>query len=273
MLRKYAVACAGTAVAMLIAVGAADAKPNVRAGAGRAVPLSRAVVPAKASKPKFDVYNNGYAADSTCGGFDNHHTTNDWVEYSEAYRGDAQTLTNWEIGCVFQTSSTTKSISPESGCGDGSAPHPAQGAQVGFADGELLLVCGDPDVNSSNGTNANSVPYSAVSRGKACKATVLTGANGTKASRVKTSDSVQLDQDYTDYDGKSVSAVTTACVGTVPAKLTVSASVATRAIKCSQRNPFGSGKLASWGVTVTYPDRQFEEICEVPNAPVPSDLG
>jgi hypothetical protein len=253
VLRKFALACAGAVAAMSIAVGAADAK----------------TASTSTSKPTFNVYKNGVAANSTCGGFKNHETTKDWAEYTESYAADGTTLQNWVIGCVFQGSTAPASVGTVTGCGDGTAPLPAQGVQASFADGEGVLVCGDPDVQGSQ-SNANSVPDNVVGHGAACTATVLVGAKGTTLAKRHTVDSVEVDQNYTDYSGNSVSAVTTACVGAVPAKQTVSSTVATRAVKCSEANPFGSGKLKGYGLTVTYPDHQFEEICELPNAPVRS---
>jgi hypothetical protein len=270
VLRKSALACAGTAAAMLIAVGAADAHTGARAASPQVSPASRAAAARATSKPTFNVYKNGVAADSTCGGFENHQTTKDWAAYSERYAADGGTLTNWEIGCAFQGSTAPASVTTLAGCGDGAAPLPAKGVQAMFADGEGVVVCGDPDVKGSKHSNANSVPVNVLSSATACAATVLSGAKGTTAITVNTDDSVQIDQNYTDYDGDPVSAVTTACVGVVPAGKSVSSSVAVRAIKCSEANPFGSASLAGNGVTVTYPDREFEEICEVPNAPARS---
>jgi hypothetical protein len=263
--RRFAVICLGPLAAMSIAVGTADAHSSARGGVSGAASATRQAVAPATKKPTIDIYDNGYAAGSDCGdysGFD----SQDWTAYTESYFADGQYLTNYQLGCVFNTGDTSGSYTSETGCGDGGAPNSTSGGVAQFADGEESLVCGEPDVTASDSSDANSSAYYPYFYGDYCNATVLTGKTGKTDSKVGTDDEVLWYQPYTDYDGTYVNSVTNVCVGVVPETKGISSSVATHKVACSEDDPYTGKTIKGSGVTTTYPDRQFEEVCNIPNA-------
>jgi hypothetical protein len=141
----------------------------------------------------------------------------------------------------------------------------AQGDYDGFADAEYEFVCNTPDDNGMGSSNANSVVDTTDSQTFTCQATVGVGPNDQTARTIKNTDSIEFSQNYTNYNNQSASAITTGCVGEVPAGVRIATTTVTHVVGCSQFNPFVAGKyVAGEGISVTYPDRQYAEQCNTP---------
>jgi hypothetical protein len=265
VLRRILIVCAGPLVALCVAAGVAQAQSTPGLTGDFAHPVFRATT---SSAPAFDVYVLGVPCDYFGAG---DAETADSEGYAERYTQSGKTLTNYEIGCVSNTGSTTDTHTEESAksCDDGAAPRPTSGEQATFADGEEVLVCDEPDVTHAGHSRANSHPFTYVAQGFKCEATVGTGASGNHATNIKNKDSIEFDQDYKSPSGVAHSAISTACVGTVPAAMTVSTSIVSHEVRCSQDNPFGPGTVPGYGESFTFPDHQYEEICQIPNDKLP----
>jgi hypothetical protein len=136
-----------------------------------------------------------------------------------------------------------------------------------FTDGEWMALCTVPDDNGSGGSQANTqdAHYAVYQQGFACQAAVGTGANDNAARIVNTHDSLEYSQKYTE-DGQTVTALTTSCIGKLASNVTVSSSPVFHLVSCTQFDPNAPGKFVrGLGETITYPDRQFQETCNVPN--------
>lgn len=187
--------------------------------------------------------------------------------------GDVPPIVNYEFACVEDAGATsvTHTESAPKLCHDGAAPLRTSYEDATFADGEEVLMCDNPSVvPSSKGgySNLRTKTFGFVAQGFDCEATLGTGPNGTDETVLTSSDAIEFDETFKNLNGRSVAAITTACVGTVPANVVISASPATeQQLPCSLPNPFGTGAVTATGVSVTFPDRQFEEICETPNSP------
>jgi hypothetical protein len=258
--RQFAVICLGPLAAMSIAVGTATAQTTVRGGLLHATTATHSAVTPATVKPTYSITATG----GECGSF-NGFLGNDSTEYTETYFADGQYLSNYQLGCVFPTTTSTESVTQESGCG-AAAPDSTMGGEAQFEDGEDVLVCGEPDVTSSGNSDANSSSYYEWEYGESCKATVLTGGKGTTLSKLVTNDQVEWYQPYTDYDGTYVNSDTTACVGVVPNTKAIPSVVKAKKVACSEQDPYTRKTIKGFGVTTTYPDRQFMEICNIPNA-------
>jgi hypothetical protein len=276
VLRRILIVCAGPLVALCVTAGVAQAKTTPGLAGGT---LAQPLPATTGSVPTFDVYATGETCDYYGGG-----TTDDSDAYAEQYTQGGKMLTNYEIGCVANTGSTTVTHTeePAKTCVDGAAPHNTPAEQATFADGEEVLVCDEPDVTHAGHSRANRHPFKYVAQGFKCEATVGTGASGNHATNIRNKDSIEFDQDYKSPTHLALSAISTTCVGTVPAKLTVSSTIVSHEVKCSQDNPFGSGTLPGYGQSFTFPDRQYEEAAQaiVPwvstgryEAPTVQDLG
>jgi hypothetical protein len=136
-----------------------------------------------------------------------------------------------------------------------------------FVDGEWMALCTVPDDNGAGGSAANDqhAVYDVYQQGFPCQAAVGTGASGNKAIIAKTNDSVEYSQTYTE-NGQTVTAVTTSCVGQLPNSTTVPSTPVAHLVSCTQYDPKAPGKFVKGlGETITYPDGQFQETCNVPN--------
>ena len=262
MKHGFAVICLGPLAAMSIAVGAGTAQASVRGGVTSGVAATRPAVTPATAKPTVSITNVGIS----CGSFNSGvGITDDATTYTESYFADGQYLSNYQLGCVFSGGAATESYNSESDCG-AVAPDTTMGGEAQFEDGEDILVCGEPDVTSGGSSDANSSPYYEWEYGNSCKATVLTGAKDTTQSKIVTNDQVEWYQPYSDYDGIYVNSDTTACAGTVPGTKAISTTAKAKKVACSEEDPYTGKKIKGFGVTTTYPDRQFIEICNIPNA-------
>ncbi len=140
---------------------------------------------------------------------------------------------------------------------------PTENAQ--FSDGEWIAICNVPDDNGSGGSNANNSPYTFYQQGFRCGAVAGVGSSDSTVYRAKTNDSIELYQNYVDYNGNSTQAITTSCLGVLPSSVTVSSSPVANFVACYQYNPNGGSTVLGYGETVTYPDRQWSETCTTPN--------
>lgn len=268
MLRRILVSGLGSLVVLCLTVGAAQAQPF---GGGSGTTLASPIAPTSVTAtPVFDVYTTGfhcqYGAGASDFSYDSH-------GYTETYMQGSKTFTNFESGCVSNDGGTTVTHR-ELGvrrCVDASAPVYTPGEVASFADGEVVIVCDVPDVNAAGHSRANSHKFKFVAQGFKCEATVGTGATGDHATNLRNMDSIEFDQIYRrSYRSPKLAAITTACIGTVPASTPVSSAVSYHELGCAEDNPFGSGTIRGYGETFTFPDRQYEELCQVPNYPIAS---
>jgi hypothetical protein len=136
-----------------------------------------------------------------------------------------------------------------------------------FADGEWIVLCTVPDDNGSGDSQANddAAPYTVYQQGFGCEAAIGIGLSDGTADAVRTNDSLEYYQQYTE-SGQTVTAVTTTCVGQLASNVTVASSPVTHLVSCTQYDPQAPGKyLRGLGETITYPDRQYQETCNVPD--------
>jgi hypothetical protein len=209
-----------------------------------------------------------FTGQTNCIGRGSYNTLNYTLNYGAGL--GSQTLL-----CNSYTGATSDSHTEGTGC---NIAYPSTGPygyeasyDVGtFADGLEYLVCNTPDENSANQSNANAVPFSFYSQGFRCQDTVGTGADGNTPLNIKNSDSIEVYQPYTDYNGDNVTSITTACFGTLPAGVTAPSTSVTHEVGCSEYNPYTTGYVRSLGETVTYPDGEYAESCNLPNFPTPS---
>lgn len=135
-----------------------------------------------------------------------------------------------------------------------------------FVDGEWMALCTVPDDNgSSSQANSEHAPYVVYQQGFPCQAAVGTGSSGNSAFIAKTKDSLEYSQTYTE-DGQTVTALTTSCIGQLPSGKTAPSTAVAHLVSCTQYDPKAAGKFVrGLGETITYPDGQFQETCNVPN--------
>ena len=136
-----------------------------------------------------------------------------------------------------------------------------------FMDGEWMVLCTVPDDNGSGGSAANTqhAPYVVYQQGFPCEAAVGTGSSGNNAFIAKTNDSLEYSQTYTE-NGQTVKALTTSCIGQLPSNKTAPSTPVAHLVSCTQYDPFAAGKFVrGLGETITYPDGQFQETCNVPD--------
>jgi hypothetical protein len=196
--------------------------------------------------------------------------TFDTVSWYETYTSGSTTLYSDMLACSGNNGGTTESHT-ESGpynCGNynGAVSDPNSPYEyAAFADGEYALICNNPADNGSGSSNADNSGYNFAAQGFSCQATVGTGSSDNTASNIKNKDSIEFTEDYTDVNNNPASAITTGCMGQLPAKYTVSTSIVAHEVGCSQLNPYGLGYVRGLGVSVTYPDGQYEETCNTPD--------
>jgi hypothetical protein len=136
-----------------------------------------------------------------------------------------------------------------------------------FMDGEWLALCTVPDRATSGDSQANDqhAPYVVYQQGFPCQAAVGVGSDGNTAFIAKTNDSLEYSQTYTEND-QTVTALTTSCIGQLSSSTTVPSTPVYHLVSCTQYDPKAPGKFVKGlGETITYPDRQFQETCNVPN--------
>ncbi len=139
-----------------------------------------------------------------------------------------------------------------------------------FTDGEWLVLCTVPDDNGAGGSQANSegAPYTVYQQGFRCDAAIGVGGSDSTPYLAKTSDSLEYSQTYTETsDGisQSVTALTTTCIGQLPNSVTIDTSAVPHLVSCTQYDPNAPGQVVrGLGETITYPDGQFQETCNVP---------
>jgi hypothetical protein len=198
------------------------------------------------------------------------HPTDDYgsfgQNYFERFGGNlGARFTNAGLVCVGRSGIKPGSFTPANDgpqtCGEG-AQFLAPSEDVTFDDGEEVLVCDIPDIETfprthvrNRGEVFNDVPIPSK-----CQATITTG-NGARG--IFTHDTIEVDEGYTTLNGNRVAAVITACVGRVPADTPLEPTEQTDTFACSENNPFKAGTIAGYGFSYTFPDRQYAQICEV----------
>ena len=136
-----------------------------------------------------------------------------------------------------------------------------------FMDGEWMALCTVPDDSGTGGSEANDqhAPYVVYQQGFPCEAAVGTGSSGNSAFIAKTNDSLEYSQTYNET-GQTVTALTTSCIGQLPSGKTAPSTPVAHLVSCTQYDPKAAGKFVKGlGETITYPDGQFQETCNVPN--------
>jgi hypothetical protein len=193
--------------------------------------------------------------------------TSDGMAYVQSYGG----LSADVLSCVGNDGGNAESNAffPSPTCvnnhGDSVDEAPLEVAK--FMDGEWMTLCTVPDDNGSGGSAANTqhAPYVVYQQGFPCEAAVGTGSSGNSAFIAKTNDSLEYSQTYTE-NGQTVTALTTSCIGQLPSGKTAPSAPVAHLVSCTQYDPKAAGKFVKGlGETITYPDGQFQETCNVPN--------
>jgi len=189
------------------------------------------------------------------------------MTYVQSYGG----LNADVASCVGNDGGNTESNSffpsPTCDLADGQSVHRSPLEVAKFMDGEIMVLCTVPDDNGSGGSAANDqgAPYAVYQQGFPCEAAVGTGSSGNSAFIAKTNDSLEYSQTYTE-NGQTVKALTTSCIGQLPSNKTAPSTPVAHLVSCTQYDPFAAGKFVrGLGETITYPDGQFQETCNVPN--------
>jgi hypothetical protein len=198
------------------------------------------------------------------------HVTDDGMSYVQSY-GD---LAADVLSCVGHNSETTmdNSYFPSPACGNSGAKSvdvaPLEIAR--FTDGEWMALCTVPDDNGAGGSAANdhsnsTAAYAVYQQGFTCEVVVGVGSDGSTPFVTRTKDSLEYSQTYTE-NGQDVTAVTTSCIGQLPSGQTAPGTASAHLVSCTQYDPKAPGKVVKGlGETITYPDGQFQETCNVPN--------
>lgn len=188
------------------------------------------------------------------------------MSYVQSYGG----LFGDVLNCVGNDGGNTESnafyLSPACSNVGAQGVHEAPLEVAKFTDGEWLALCTVPDDNgSSSAANTQDAPYVVYQQGFPCQAAVGTGSSGNSAFIAKTKDSIEYSQTYTEND-QTVRALTTSCIGQLPSGKTAPSTAVAHLVSCTQYDPFAAGKFVKGlGETITYPDGQFQETCNVPD--------
>jgi hypothetical protein len=136
-----------------------------------------------------------------------------------------------------------------------------------FTDGEWMLLCTVPDDNGGGTSQANNegAPYTVYQQGFGCESAIGVGSDDNTPSVARGNDSLEYSQTYAE-NGQSVTALTTSCVGQLPNSVTVDTNgPVAHLVSCTQYDPKSPGDVVrGLGETITYPDGQYEETCNVP---------
>jgi hypothetical protein len=146
---------------------------------------------------------------------------------------------------------------------------------VNFVDGEWAVMCNK--ANDTAGTPGGIAPgftvspvldqspaFSFVGQAFTCQDTVGVGANGQTPDNIRNQDSIEFYQAL----GNNTYSITTTCIGNlhhVPGSPTPPSQPTAHWLGCLEYNPFPGASLKGYGVSVTYPDGQYSETCNVPN--------
>jgi hypothetical protein len=193
--------------------------------------------------------------------------TPDGMNYVQSYGG----LFADALNCVGNDGGNTQSNAffPSPSCDNGApqSVHESPTEVAKFMDGEWMILCTVPDDNGAGDSQANDqhAPYVVYQQGFPCQAAVGTGSSGNSAFIAKTKDSLEYSQTYTE-NGQTVTALTTSCIGQLPSGKTAPSAAVAHLVSCTQYDPNAAGKFVrGLGETITYPDGQFQETCNVPN--------
>jgi hypothetical protein len=193
--------------------------------------------------------------------------TPDGMSYVQSYGSLAADV----MSCVGNNGGNTEANSffPSPTCSNSAAKsvHDAPLVVATFVDGEWMALCTVPDDNGVGGSAANTqhAPYVVYQQGFPCQAAVGTGSSGNSAFIAKTNDSLEYSQTYTE-NGQTVKALTTSCIGQLPSNKTAPSTPVAHLVSCTQYDPNHPGKFVKGlGETITYPDGQFQETCNVPD--------
>jgi hypothetical protein len=193
--------------------------------------------------------------------------TPDGMAYVQAYGGLAADV----LSCVGNNGGNTEANAffPSPACNNPAAKSvddsPVELAS--FTDGEFMVLCTVQDDDNSGGSQANDqhAPYVVYQQGFPCQAAVGIGSDGNTPHIAKTNDSLEYQQTYSE-NGQNVTALTTSCIGKLASNVTVPSSPVFHLVSCTQYDPNAAGKFVrGLGETITYPDGQFQETCNVPD--------
>jgi hypothetical protein len=196
------------------------------------------------------------------------HPTSDFgsfgQDYFERFGGNlGARFTNAGLACVGRTEIRTGSATSDGpqAC-DERASFLAPSEDVTFGDGEEALICDIPDIENRPRSHVRNLGalFDYVPEGPNCRATITT-ADG--VTTIFTRDSFEVDETYTTLNGSFASAVITDCVGKLPAKTPLEPTEQADTFTCSENNPFKQGAITGYGFSYTFPDRQYEQVCEV----------
>jgi hypothetical protein len=175
------------------------------------------------------------------------------------------------LSCVGNDGGNTQSNAffPSPACDNGApqSVHDSPLEVAKFMDGEWMVLCTVPDDNGSGDSQANDqhAPYVVYQQGFPCQAAVGTGSDGNTPRIVKTNDSLEYQQTYSE-NSQDDTALTTSCIGKLASSVTVPSSAVFHLVSCTQYDPNAAGKFVrGLGETITYPDGQFQETCNVPD--------
>ena len=219
--------------------------------------------------PSITVKATGTAADGAC---QDRAIPADHAAYVESYTADARTLYSDVLLCSNAGETAGTSFQAQSGCSNPDAESDLSGpcASATYPDGEGVQTTLTPDDDGMGLSNATQPP-TLYQQGFSCGDTVGVGPSDNTARNIKNADSVEVYQPYADYDGNPVTSITTVCIGKLPSATTISSSIVTHLVNCYEYNPYNpSGAVAGLGISVTYPDDQYAESCNVPNYPTPT---
>jgi hypothetical protein len=183
------------------------------------------------------------------------YVTNDSVSFTNNSDGSSVMTCSGNAGSTLSSSSQADCTTEDDSFGP--FTYGPYGAFATFADGEYVGFCADTPTYFFQ-------VFSGQETGFQCEATVGTGANGQSAVNYVGTDSLNdfeiafhpIGQDYGLYTGID----TTSCVGAVPASVAVPPQPVTHTVACEQPEGF-LGAAQGYGVSVTYPDRQYSETC------------
>lgn len=167
-------------------------------------------------------------------------------------------------------------ITPPIGCqfprADGTLIN-ADAEFVNYLDGEWAVVCGVPnDPSTSLASTVFSVNpvydtnrgFKFVQQGFTCQDTVGTNSDGNTPDNIRNKDSIEFYQSL----GNNTYSITTSCIGNLhnaPGNPTPPSTPTAHWLTCLEYNPFPGASLQGLGVSVSYPDGQYSETCNVPN--------
>jgi hypothetical protein len=109
-------------------------------------------------------------------------------------------------------------------------------------------------------------PATLTYQGYSCEVTVGVGTDDQTPKNFFVTDSTEFYIAFK-HAGATHRSVTSNCVGQVPPGTTISHSIVSHTVACTQLNPFNrhGHTIQGWGISTTYPDGLYSETCNTPN--------